>query len=95
MSEQFPDKVTIQELSKSSNECYDAASFRALGIERDGNVEVVMVPAAEYLSLRHLFSRALHSKDLQDVISQITQASADPHEKAPQSYEQSERKNGD
>ena len=87
MAQQFDDKVSLDELTKNSNECYDAASYRALGIERDGSVDVVMVPASEYLSLRHLFSRALHSKDLQDVVSEITQATAVAHAQAPESYE--------
>jgi hypothetical protein len=90
MEKAFQDRVSLSELSKNPNECYDAASYRALGIERDGSVGVVMVPASEYLSLRHLFSRALHSKDLQDVISEITQAEAVPHADAPQSYDQAE-----
>lgn len=90
MAQAFEDRVSLGELSKNPNECYDAASYRALGIERDGSVDVVMVPATEYLSLRHLFSRALHSKDLQDVVSEITQAEAIPHADAPQTYDQAE-----
>lgn len=76
----------VSDLPKLFDEAYAQSRHRATGISDKGDISVVMVPAHEYFSLRYLMTKALASKDLQDVIAQITRADGEPHAQAAQSY---------
>ncbi|WP_067489585.1 type II toxin-antitoxin system Phd/YefM family antitoxin [Erythrobacter sp. CCH5-A1] len=87
MSQPYRETVSTTTFSKRVGYYYDEAISRAVGLERHGEVRVVMVPADEYRSLRKLLARALKSESLKDVIEELTAASATYHPDAPDSYE--------
>ena len=87
MKQAYGETVTTTAFSKKVGYYYDEAIRRSIGLERHGEVRVVMVPVDEYNSLRKLFARALQSEQLKDVIGEITTAPPAFHPDAPDSYE--------
>ena len=87
MKQAYGETVTTTAFSKKVGYYYDEAIRRPIGLERHGEVRVVMVPVDEYNSLRKLFARALKSEQLKDVIGEITTAPPAFHPDAPDSYE--------
>ena len=87
MTQPYRETVTTTAFSKRVGYYYDEAIRRAVGLERHGEVRVVMVPADEYRSLREMFARAMKSEHLKDVIEEITSAPPAHHPEAPDSYE--------
>ena len=87
MKQPYGETVTTTAFSKKVGHYYDEAMRRPIGLERHGEVGVVMVPIDEYTSLRKLFARAMQSEPLKDVIAEITSAPPAFHPKAPDSYE--------
>ena len=59
MKQAYGETVTTTAFSKKVGYYYDEAIRRPIGLERHGEVRVVMVPVDEYNSLRKLFARAL------------------------------------
>ena len=74
MKQAYGETVTTTAFSKKVGYYYAEAIRRSIGLERHGEVRVVMVPVDEYNSLRKLFARALQSEQLKDVIGEITTA---------------------
>lgn len=87
MSQPYRETVTTTAFSKKVGYYYDEAIRRPVGLERHGEVRVVLVPADEYTSLRKLLARALESESLKDVIEELTSASPSYHPRSPDSYE--------
>ena len=94
MTQPFGHTVTTTAFSKRVGYYYDEAIRHAVGLERHGEVRVVMVPADEYASLRKLMARALKQEQLTDVIEEIT-GPPSFHSEAPDTYEDADdRGNG-
>jgi hypothetical protein len=87
MSQPYHETITTTAFSKRVGYYYDEAIRRAVGLERHGEVRVVMVPADEYASLRKLFARAMKSEQFKDVIHELISAPSSFHSDAPDSYE--------
>lgn len=87
MTQPYGETVTTTAFSKRVGYYYDEAIRHAVGLERHGEVRVVMVPADEYASLRRLFARALQQDQLKDVVEEITSTTPAYHPDAPDSYE--------
>ena len=87
MPQPYGETVTTTAFSKRVGYYYDEAIRHAVGLERHGEVRVVMVPADEYASLRRLFARALKAERLKDVVADITSTAPAYHPDAPDSYE--------
>jgi len=87
MIEPFTETISAAALRKNLDETLDAAATRAIGVEHDGSVSTVLVPAHEYASLRALVGRAMQSTALADTVKDLTAARPGPHPHSPERYD--------
>ena len=87
MKDPFYEKVSTSDFAQQEDYWYGEASARPVGLERQGQVAVIMVPASEYAALCRLRARALHKEPLSDVLSQLTGAEQTYSSRSPQTYE--------
>lgn len=86
MDHPFTDTITASALLNKPEKTLEAAATRSIGIEQNGSVPVVLVPAHEYASLRALVGRAMQSGGMAEIIRDLTAARPGPHPHSPERY---------
>jgi hypothetical protein len=87
MDNPFTETIAATAFLKKTEKTLEAATTRAIGIEQNGSVPVVLVPAHEYASLRVLVGRAMQSGGMAEIIRDLTAARPGPHPHSPERYD--------
>jgi hypothetical protein len=87
MDHPFTDTITASAFLNKPEKTLEAAVTRSIGIEQNGSVPVVLVPAHEYASLRALVGRAMQSGGMAEIIRDLTAARPGPHPHSPERYD--------
>lgn len=82
--------ISTAEFLENFEQTCKAATSRSIGIEDEGAVRVMLVPAHEYGSLRKLLARALHADAMSDIMRELTGARPGPHPQSPERYDHDE-----